>query len=116
MTFPGPDASLLTKQRYLDRVHRIFDVVSPSGAPLDTVEFRGQPSVTTSTVPPSTTVATLRSVVRTPVTTTARPSPSAPASESVEATIGFNIGTDKGDPVDFDVYIGSDTNHTARPD
>ena len=81
MAFLGADASPLTKQRHLQRLHKIFNVVTPSNAPPGPVEFQSHPAVTTSTVPPLTPAATLRSVVGTRLTPTAQPTMSVPASE-----------------------------------
>ena len=75
MTFSGPDASPLTKQQYLNKVHRILDVATPAGPSPEAVEFQGRPADLTSKVPHSTSAGTLMSVVRTPVAPSAWPPP-----------------------------------------
>ena len=48
MAFPGADASPRTKQRFLNGVHHIFVVRTPSGAPPGPMDFQGPPAGPTS--------------------------------------------------------------------
>ena len=73
MTFPGVDASPGTQRRYLDRVHSVFKRNAPPGTEIPAGDEQQGPLVdVTSKVPPSIPTKTLRSLVGSVPTPTAR--------------------------------------------